>query len=81
MGTNTDDLKIKYPTSHHAPDPNCPRCHGKGERTVHIKGNEFIKEQDVISACICIFVDHKYCNMVASSLNKIAKEFIDPPHA
>lgn len=72
MSTDTSDLKIKYPTSKYPPDPTCPVCHGTGERKTHLSAGEFIKEQDVISPCICIFVEHSFARKLGPALGKWA---------
>lgn len=65
-----EELKAKYPDIHHAPRENCKFCHGSGEKTTHLKGGEFIAEQDIVSPCICTFVDHDIVDVAASMLNK-----------
>ena len=74
MSSDTSDLRIKYPTSKYPPDPNCPNCHGTGERKVHLLGGEFTKEQDVISPCICIFVEHSFARKIGPVLGEWARK-------
>lgn len=74
MSSDTTDLKIKYPTSKYEPDPNCKYCHGTGEKITHLQKSEFIDEQDVISPCICIFVEHEFAKKIAPIIGKWAKE-------
>lgn len=76
MSNDTIDLKVKYPTSKYSPDLDCLYCRGTGEKKVHLNESEFIKEQDVLTPCICIFVEHKFANKIAPVLGKWAKEQI-----
>jgi hypothetical protein len=69
-----EELRTKYPTSKYAPAKDCPYCHGKGEKTTHIQKSEFFEEQDVISPCICIYVDHDFVPKIAPVLGKLAAE-------
>lgn len=69
-----EELKAKYPDIHHAPRENCKFCHGTGEKTTHLLGGEFIAEQDIISPCICTFVDHDMVDFAANALYETVKK-------
>lgn len=71
---NYEELKLKYPDIHHAPRENCKYCKGTGEKTTHLRGGEFIKEQDLISPCICTFVDHDLVDFAAKALNDMVTQ-------
>ena len=71
MNELPDDLRAKYPTAHHAPAPDCPRCQGKGERWVEASGPFTAKWKP----CMCIFVEHQYLSVVSDMFQEmIAKE-------
>ena len=75
MSTYTnEELKTKYPDSHYAPDPNCKYCNGTGEKKIHIAKSEFNEEKDIISPCICIFVEHEFAIKIAPVLGNWAHE-------
>lgn len=80
MSTDTSDLKIKYPTSKYDPDPDCPACHGTGERLVHLPGGEFTQEQDAVTPCICIFVEHGFARKMGPILGKWARKMRGEMH-
>lgn len=63
-------LKAKYPEANHAPDPNCPRCKGKGE--VWFPGTAMIKAH--WSCCICIFVDHEHAQWIGDAIRDVARQ-------
>lgn len=76
MSSNTIDLRIKYPTASYDPDPDCPYCHGTGERIVHFYANEFTIEHDTTSPCICIFVEHKFAKKIAPIIGNWARKML-----
>lgn len=69
----TDELKAKYPTSLYAPRNNCRYCGGSGEKLTRIEQSEFSEKRDVVSPCICLFVNHD----LADKAQKILNESID----
>ncbi|MEN6620362.1 MAG: hypothetical protein ABFD50_02270 [Smithella sp.] len=76
MSTDTTSLRIKYPTASYDPDPDCPYCHGIGERKVHLSAGEFIQESDVITPCICIFVEHDFAKKIGPVIGKWAGDML-----
>ena len=68
MDELSDELKAKYPTAHHAPMSDCPRCQGKGERWVEASGPFTAKWKP----CVCIFVEHEYVLLIAEMLQRMS---------
>ncbi len=62
-------LKEKYPTSRHAPKPDCTRCHGRGERWVQASGPFSAKWKP----CMCIFVEHEHVELVSEMFQDVIK--------
>lgn len=60
---NFEELKAMWPDIHHAPRENCKYCGGTGERIIHL-------EKDIVSPCICVFVDHDMVDFAAKWLNR-----------
>jgi len=61
-----EELKAKYPEIHHAPRENCEYCGGTGVRTTHLQKCEYF--DDIVTLCICLFVDHEYFDEIQSAL-------------
>jgi hypothetical protein len=47
-----EEIRLKYPSAHRAPDPDCERCHGEGEYQFNDKTG-FVKTH--VTPCACIF--------------------------
>ena len=62
-------LKVKYPTSRHAPKPDCTICHGRGERWVQASGLFSAKWKP----CMCIFVEHEHVGLVSEMFQDVVK--------
>lgn len=81
MNELSPELQAKYPTAHHAPLPDCPRCHGKGERWVEASGPFTAKWKP----CMCIFVEHEHVGLVSEmfaemiSREKARLNHLEPP--
>ena len=70
MGENNcpSELLGKYPDALRAPDPNCPKCKGRGEFNTK---NESINDKP--HACVCIFVEHEFCGIVRKALGQVGR--------
>jgi hypothetical protein len=72
---NWDELKAKYETAHHPPNPNCRKCKGEGEWLFTPKTkSEFFSNEPYMTPCICIFVDHEYVPEIGAALAETAKK-------
>ena len=62
----TDERLKKYPNSNYDAKPDCRHCHGTGER--------FIAKLNRTTCCICIFVEHEFCEDIGTQIGDIAKK-------
>jgi hypothetical protein len=62
-------LKEKYPDANYDPKPDCRFCGGTGQREKKL--NSILKKK---FACICLYVDHEWCEEMGIELGKSAKE-------
>jgi len=69
MDDKTEERLHKYPTSHRDPKPDCRFCGGAGER--------FIKKLNLTTCCICIFVDHEFCEGIGIQLGDLARRELE----
>ena len=61
-----EERKAKYPRSKFDPLPGCKHCGGTGER--------FIKKLNTTTFCICLFVDHAFCEELGIIIGNVAKK-------
>ena len=67
-----DEIRVKYPTAHYAPDPECKKCKSAGEWLFTSKRG---RPDPFMTACICIFVgERKFRKIATEGLAKIARE-------
>ncbi len=57
-------LKEKYPTAIHDPKKDCSRCNGEGDYL----------ENDHLTPCACIYIDHDVVDILAPALEKSFRE-------
>ncbi len=65
-----DELKIKYPLCNYAPLATCKTCGGSGEVKKHLPAGKFFQERDVITPCMCIFVEHDMLEIAKSVMQE-----------
>jgi hypothetical protein len=74
VNVTVDDIREHFPKANYAPDPTCKRCNGTGIRCMPGEQAAKIKILDTNHLpCICIFVKHDDCDLVAELLSSAAK--------
>jgi hypothetical protein len=68
-----EEIRKKYPNANYAPNPDCERCNGTGERWVDMN-TEFVKPH--MTPCICTFIAPESVEFVAGAIKKIAQDYL-----
>lgn len=60
-----EEIRQQWPRANYAPRPGCKHCGGTGEKLSRPG-----------YPCICIFVNHEFCDEAASMLGSVAKQIL-----
>lgn len=67
------DLQTRHPGAKYEPDPNCPRCVGKGEWWISkAQYGPFAKER--MRPCACIYFPHEHVSLIHECIQAIGKD-------
>ena len=70
-----EEIRVKYPRAHYAPDPSCKKC--KGEGSFLFTSKVGVNPQPKVMPCACIFLAPEYREQVVKLLSESAKRILN----